>query len=363
VSRNEKLSWILLKGSPKEIGQTYGATFKEVFIAEAEALNESLKVYDPHSVEEARLRLLETLQKHFPYLVEEMNSIAEATDLEPEIIQLIHFKPTFGRIVKELKVLRTESIDSQNKDCSNIAFKESDRGPLLGKTLDGSSTSGPNRLMAKVFPEDGHGMLLMMYLGTLNVETGINDKGFAVGNSSIHFHSTNPGGISRNLMVRLLLQECANTEEGIEFLKKYSTVNRGYNFMLLDKDGNAANVERSPTDYCVRRPENGVVFCVNHCMCENMIRDERLATGKERYLNSRARWTNLQRIASKENFKMTLGMMKNILRNHAEPGGICQHGSAGMYTNTSFVHIPLEGRMLFTVGNPCRNEFQVISFN
>lgn len=366
MSRNRELYWITLEGNPKEIGWTYGSVFKEVFLKEAEVLKESLKLYDKQSVEGARLRLLKTLQKHFPYLIEEMNGIAEATGLPPKIVQLIHFKPTFSRVVRELKAPRTESAPPQccfhqEDSCSNIVFTDSDRGPLLGKTLDGSRI-GPKRLMAKLLPEKGCGMLIMMYLGTLNTETGINEEGFAVGNSSIHFHSINPKGISRNLLIRLLLQECSNTEEGIEFLKKYGPVNRGYNFMLLDKDGDAANVERSPIDYCIRRPQNGILFCVNHCVCEKMIRDERLATGRERYLNSKARWDNLKKITSRAGFTMTFEEMKRILRNHAVPGGICQHGSAGMYTNTAFIHIPLERKMLFTVGNPCQNEFQEMSF-
>jgi len=361
MDRHRDLSWIQLRGSPKEIGRTYGKAFKQIFIAHSEALRERLKFYDSVSLEEARLNQLETLQKHFPYLAEEMNGIAEATCLDPRIVQLAHV--TIDRVVKESIAPRPKLDGDQKNDCSNVIFTNSDRGPLLGKTLDGSSKNGPDRLMAKISPKNGHGMLVMMYLGKLNAETGVNEKGLAVGNSSIHFNSMNPRGINRQLLIRLLLQECANTEEGIEFLKKYGPINSGYNFMLLDKNGDAANVERSPTDYCIRRPRKGVLFCVNHCVCKNMTRDERPAMGMERHLNSKARWANFQSITSREDFEMAFETMKNILRNHASPGGICQHGFAGMYTSTSFILIPLERNMLFTVGNACQSEFQVLSFD
>jgi hypothetical protein len=134
----------------------------------------------------------------------------------------------------------------------------------------------------------------------------------------------------------------------------------GFHFALVDKTGNAAVVERSPTEMYVRRAEGKTIFCTNHTATPCMRKLE-LSRGPVGDKNSDERFANLQRITSSLDFKLTLDNMKNILRNHQIPGGICQHGELEMYTHRAYLAIPNECKLLVAPGSPCKHEFKEFS--
>jgi predicted choloylglycine hydrolase len=343
---NGKLLWVETAGSAFEIGRQYGEKVGNLLINQTENSVKRLKMrFESKSMEKAYRVMLDVLEHDFPYLVEEMRGMAARTKLDFKDVALSNLSAGFGAFIEE------------NEDCSNIIFVESDYGPIIGKTLDGSSPESGTAVVRLIQPLQGYTVLCETRINGISTETGINEKGLAVGESSLHFRTLNPRGIIRNILPRLLLQECANVEEGIQFLSKYPLLRYGFHFALVDKIGNAVVVERSPTEMYVRRAEGKTIFCTNHTATPCMRKLE-LSRGLVGDKNSDERFSNLQRITSSSDFTLTLDNMKNILRNHRVPGGICQHGELEMYTHRAYLAIPNEGKLLVAPGSPCKHEFK-----
>jgi predicted choloylglycine hydrolase len=89
---------------------------------------------------------------------------------------------------------------------------------------------------------------------------GMNETGLTCGLHLVSFRFPGPGFLA-SLIVRMILDRCATTEEAITFLHK---VPHGfcYNFSLLDSQGDGAVVEASPRNIAVRR--GGDLVCTNH---------------------------------------------------------------------------------------------------
>ena len=346
---NEKLLWAETTGSAFKMGQQYGEKLADRLKSFVQNSLKKLHTrFDPEPIEKAYRMMLDVLEHDFPHIVEEMRGMAAGAKLDFKDVALSNLSAGFGAFIEE------------NEGCSNIIFTESDYGPILGKTLDGSSPESDTAVVRLIRPQLGHTVLCETRIGGISTETGINDRGLSVGESSLHFRTINPRGIIRNILPRLLLQECANVEEGIQFLSKYPVLRYGFHFALVDKTGNAVVVERSPTEMYVRRAEGKTIFCTNHTATPCMRKLE-LSRGPVGDKNSDERFANLQRITSSLDFKLTLDNMKNILRNHQIPGGICQHGELEMYTHRAYLAIPNECKLLVAPGSPCKHEFKEFS--
>lgn len=89
---------------------------------------------------------------------------------------------------------------------------------------------------------------------------GMNEKGLVCGLHLVSFRFPGPGFLA-SLIVRMVLDRCASTEEAIAFLHK---VPHGfcYNFSILDSEGDGAVVEAAPRNVAVRRGSN--LACTNH---------------------------------------------------------------------------------------------------
>jgi len=346
---NDELLWVETAGSAFEIGQLYGDKLADRLKSFVQnSLKKLHRQFDPAPMDKAYQAMLDVLVHDFPYIVEEMRGIAAGAKLDFKDVALSNLSAGFGAFIEE------------NDCCSNIIFMESDHGPILGKTLDGSSPESDTAVVRLIRPQVGHTLLCKTRIGGISTETGVNDRGLAVGESSVHFPTINPKGIIRNILPRLLLQECADVEEGIQFLSRYPVLRHGFHFALVDKAGNAVIVERSPIEMYVRRAEGKTIFCTNHTATPCMRKME-LSRGLVGDKNSDERFANLQRITSSSDFKLTLDNMKNILRNHRVPGGICQHGELEMYTHRAYLAIPNECKLLVAPGSPCKHELKEFS--
>jgi isopenicillin-N N-acyltransferase-like protein len=337
---------IKTKGTSYEIGRQYGEKTRELLKEFVETtVNKIRSKYKSDPIEKAFQVMLNILEKDFSYLIEEMRGMAEGAKLDFKDVALANLRGGLGIFIEP------------DEGCSNIIFYKSDHGPILGKTLDGSKPESDTGVVRFIEYQNGRKILCETRIGGILTETGINDRGLAVGESSLHFYTVNPKGIIRNILPRLILEECTNVEEGIQFLSRYPVLRFGFHFALVDKTGNAAIVERSPTEMYVRRGNDQIIYCTNHTAtpCMRKLEKSRGPTGDK---NSDERYANLTRITSNSNFKMTLDNMKGILQNHRVPGGICQHGDLEMYTHRAYISVPAEGKLLVAAGTPCRNEFQ-----
>lgn len=363
---NEKLYYIKTQGKPFEIGLNYSEQLGQEYVLYCEMTVEKLKRrFENKLLEKAYGLMLKLYQHDFPYLIEEMRGMAEGAQLDFEKVALTNFSAGFGAYIKPKDNKKSDfgcpwgnlSLDHSDEDyCTNVIFPTSDSGPMMGCNLDGSTPEVSHGVVRFIQPLRGQTILCFSQTDGFNTIQGINNKGLAVGEASLHFPTINPMGIIRNHLPRLLLQECATVMEGIQFLSRYPVMRHGYHFSLLDKSGNAAVVERSPTEMYVRSSSDGPIFCTNHCATPSMRKLE-LSRGPIGDKNSDQRYKSLEQLTSQPNFKMTLNSLKEIIQYHKVPGGICQHGDLEMYTKRSFLAILNENKFLVSNGPGCANKY------
>ena len=87
---------------------------------------------------------------------------------------------------------------------------------------------------------------------------GMNEKGLAVGYNFVNTKNRADGFVC-NMIGRLLLERCANVDEGISLLKDIPH-KHSFNYVLLDKEQTVTAVEASPRNVAVR----DATACTNH---------------------------------------------------------------------------------------------------
>jgi isopenicillin-N N-acyltransferase-like protein len=358
--------YIETQGNPFEIGRDYAEQSGKDFVGYCKMMVEKLeRRFEKRLLEKAYGLMLKLYQHNFPYLIEEMRGMAEGARLDFETITLINFSAGFGTFIKPKNEDKSSFgcpwgnlslIDTESDGCTNVIFPKSDYGPIMGRTLDGSTSNLSAGVVRHIRPLNGNSVLCFTQLNGLSTVHGINNKGLAVGESSLHFPTLNPHGIIRNHLPRLMLQECATVTEGIQFLSRHPVMRHGFHFALLDKEGSAAIVERSPTEMYVRHSSDDPIFCTNHCSTPAMRKLE-LSRGPVGDKNSDERYKSLEQLTSQTDFKMTLNNLEKIIQYHKVPGGICQHGDLEMYTRRSFLVIPNQGKLLISNGPGCATKY------
>ncbi len=344
--KDKILIWVETSGNPAEIGFQYGSQLKDKLKEYCEIRTANIyKKYKKNILEKGKKVMLGVMEQEFPYIIKEMRGIAKGAEISYDDYSLSVISAGFSIFPKE------------SDECSNILFKESDHGPLLGKTLDGTTPDVATSVVRLIKPKNGITVLCLTRIDGISTETGLNNKGLALGESSLHFFTTNPRGIIRTLLLRPLLSECSSVEEGSQYLAAHPTIKDGFHYTMVDTGGNIAIAERSPIEYNVRRTESKVIYCTNHTASPWMRKLEK-SRGVEGDRNSDNRFQNLKNITSDDNFELSLKSMKKILRNHNIPGGICQHGNENLYTQKAYINIVNEGKLLVSPGPPCKNDFK-----
>ena len=362
----DKLLFIKAAGSPFRLGYEYSQQIRSEYQRFIEdSLNGLLQQFNVEDLNKVYSYISRQLKADFPYLIEELHGMAEGANLDFDSVAMANLAPAYGAFINRKDGQKSKFgcpvgigfDDFPGEGCTNIIFPESDGGPILGRTLDASTPELELGYVRLIAPEIGYRLICFTSVSGLITNSGVNEHGLGVGDASLHFPSVNPRGVIRNFLPRLILQNCANVEQGIQFLSKYPVIRHGYNFALVDKKGHAAIVERSPQEMYVRRSNGEVLFCTNHTVTPCMRKLE-LSRGEIGDKNSDERYAYLIQLTSTENFQKTFNSMKNLVCSHKVPGGICQHGELEMYTRRTFL-INCQNRKLFVTDGPaCQNEFK-----
>jgi predicted choloylglycine hydrolase len=363
----DKLVYIKAEGSPYRLGYQYSQQIRSTYRRFVDdTLGDLSQRFYAEDLKKVYSYISRQLNADFPYLIEELHGMAEGAKLDFDAVAMANLAPAYGVFINRKDGQRPKfgcpvglGFDdfTENDGCTNIIFPESDEGPILGRTLDASTPYLEVGYIRLIVPENGYKLLCFTSISGLITNSGVNEHGLGIGDASLHFPSVNPRGVIRNFLPRLILQNCANVEQGIQFLSKYPVMRHGYHFALVDKDGYAAIVERSPLEMYVRRSISEPIFCTNHAVTPCMRKLE-LSRGEIGDKNSDERYAHLKLLTSAENFQKTFNSMKNLVCSHRVPGGICQHGELQMYTRRTFLVSCRKRKFLVTDGPACQNEFR-----
>ncbi len=331
------------RGAPREVGRQHGETF-------GDSIRGYIETYCrfPHLPRERRaalaLECLERLEAFCPAPAEELRGIAEGAGLPLEDVCALNFQ----------NLLRFAPADDA---CSNIMFRASDRGPLLGKNADlGIDAPCYTALFAKRY-DNGLALAGYGYRGYVSLQ-GVTNRGLATGGSSVTLDEppARPSGLPDSMVMAALPHRCRTVEEAVKLLRDAPFFGKGVNVALLDASGDAAVVERSRTHFhVVRAGTKRWLACTNFLLSGR----KRLASSPAYVANAKARYEIISRLI-RDAEELTLDAMLAILRHRAADGvSICQRDEQlNMHSRPSYVAMPAERAVLLTDDYPDRSKFR-----
>ncbi|MGG4493844.1 C45 family autoproteolytic acyltransferase/hydolase [Brevibacillus reuszeri] len=344
------------EGSHREIGRQYGEACADLIrkhhdyaLARLEA---KVKIPSMQALEEAALRYREYVLKYAPFFDEEIQGISESTGL------------TLGEAY--LLQLRAElyyEFDS-NDECTTFAIQTeatADGTPLIGQNADLPNFYSEIGIVAEFVPDDGHTCLMLTPAGQISY-IGINKHGLGVFANFLTCDGWRVG------FPRYLLSRLALTKETVpEAIALVRSVHRASsrNLILLDKKGNAADLETTPTTDMLIEPVNGLLAHANHYIGQELLAEERL-TGTH-LDNSKTRYARMRSLLESHHGKLDAQAMQSILRDRgSEPYPLCRMpGDDGTdsITFASVIAEPSKGQLWIAIGPPNQFEYKCYSFS
>lgn len=226
-----------LKGRYKQMGFEQGMELKSLPMFEQQMAQQRGLTVHSNS-----LKAKELVESLCPNLFHELQGLAEGLDLDLDatIKQFSGYDLTFPAMGCTSMV--KEGFYVRNYDFSPALY---DGRFVITNPADGYATVGFSQQV----------------VGRLD---GMNERGLVVGLHFVNDQYRAPGFIATTI-VRMVLEQCADTEEAIAFIK---SVPHGYcyNFSITDQGGNNAIIEASPHNQVIHYPDT--LMCTNHFEAE-----------------------------------------------------------------------------------------------
>ncbi|MBL10260.1 MAG: hypothetical protein CL402_07075 [Acidiferrobacteraceae bacterium] len=343
--------YIQCKGSAYEIGKQHGELCPEAIRTSYKAWAPKNDLNTPEIRREIKLAK-KRLDQYFPELLEEMQGVADGASLSLDQILCMN---------TEFEFISTAHL---LPSCSNIGFKASEYGVLLGKTADWYPDNSHEFTMAQNFiPSDGYEFYHFGSAGALWSEGGLNKSGLAMVLNGLPTTGSPTNSVPTVALTRGVLQWCRDVKDAVAWLEKYDVLNWGFNLTLADKTGALCYVEVAPGQQAVFYPTKDYLIHTNHCLEKNvqetqLAPDETALIGYPDLLsNSRARYDNLMELVPGS--PRSLESMMAILRNRSTVGAISQAGeSHGLKTVYAVIVAPEAGILWGSEGFPPESLFQ-----
>ena len=170
-------------------------------------------------------------------------------------------------VIDESLPLLPVSIKVPSYGCSAYRSQDVDGNILMGRNYDFKLDT--SCLMVRCAPKDGYKSISFAALNNVSADVpetlskkmacltapfigidGINEKGVSIATLTLPseptIHNTGKPKLATSLLVRLVLDKAATTDEAIELIKQYdifSANGRDYHFIISDATGNSVAVE------------------------------------------------------------------------------------------------------------------------
>jgi len=139
------------------------------------------------------------------------------------------------------------------------------------------------------------------------------------------------------------------------------------NLVVAHREGEAIDVECTPGDQFFLYPKSGILTHSNHFLSPNLrVKD----TGKSLLPDTVIRNHRAFRLLQSKGGDLQFDTMKDVLKDHfGRPDSICRHRderlkpSEQWETLTSIIINLTEGRMFYTAGPPCSNQYESITMD
>lgn len=323
-----------LSGTPREQGRQHGEALATI-IAEIVGEIVTWDKWDPAKVD----RLLDTVRANIsvlaPYMLEEMEGIAEGSGLP------------FREILAHNAIA---DIWKVHEFCTATAWADTPDGPVLGKTNDIGQHHEKYHHPFVRRSGDLAPAVWATWPGSVWANCFVNGAGLAFGGGSLGMHARNMDGMPSNCMLRLIMDQCASGADVVDLCERVPTMHHPAHIVLAEAAGSVMALELTPEGVFVCQPPGGTVARGTNHFCPGPY-EGRDSAAPELVENSRRRFANLGRLA--QTLPHTVEGMMALIQDHSDTGQICQHGNTDMWSSTGYVAIPRQRRLLVGRGQPC----------
>jgi isopenicillin-N N-acyltransferase-like protein len=323
---------VRVRGTHREVGRQLG-------VATAETVRRAAAApFDDELVERYR----EITRQHLPWLVEELDGVAEGSGVEPLAV--------FAASIEELAAA-AEPAPSRCTDLAACGTATADGHVLVGHNND-LDASDEADVVAVEWSVPGEPTCFTLGVGPW-ISVGWNDAGLSLTGNELA-----PGdervGIPRLLQVRDVLTR-RSLDEAVEAVLHPARAS-SYNWVLAHRDGGLVNVEGTARDAELSEPRDGVIAHTNHYTNERLLPLER----STRVDGSSRRLRRAEQLLAERDGPVTTGWLRGALSDHEGP---CRHGDEdGTKTVFWCVADVTDGEITYGRGTPCTSQAAVYRF-
>ncbi|MFX0026863.1 MAG: C45 family autoproteolytic acyltransferase/hydrolase [Candidatus Hermodarchaeota archaeon] len=311
------------------------------------------------------------LQQLLPNQFEKMMALIKGAKIKKGIIYGAHFIEIMSGDPKS--IYKNPPIQA----CSMIfALPEatSDNSMIFGRNYDFPNVLQPFQIVREEIPENGYRNINFTQYPLTGCHMGMNEKGLAIGYNYGRSWKKDPldfrlKGIPGTFIVQEVLETCAETQEAVDFIVKFTGRANGCHYGLIDATGDTCVIETTSTRHAIRRPENNILAHTNHYQTQELknanlpeyVRFKMDDMDISPIESPKRRYNREIELLTKYNGQITMDIIKEILADHdnREPDDftVCTHGpSAG--TLGSIILFPLKKEFWVTDSHPCNSKYE-----
>lgn len=366
MAAGDPIPIVRVRGSHREVGRQIGEATADVVrraVAFAPDQVPAGRTLDEQLQLAARYR--EVTAASLPWLVDELDGVAEAAAVDPLAL--------FAASIEEIWARRPSQVGNRATGASAAAARGREDRATAGRcsdlvatapaTSDGHTWIAHTNDLSAATEEDLVAIEWMVPGGPVAFTVGIgpwisvgwNSAGLALSGNELTPNDEQVG-VPRLLMVREQLTKRTVAEATAAALRTDRA--SSYNTVLADATGGVTNVEGSATDAEVTEPDAlGTLVHTNHFACARMRAFEGdLAYARRSAIRYERAAALLAEGAATPGSVTPEVLLSFLADHHSAPDSICRHAVPGVSTKTVFWALTdvNEGRVTFGRGNPCR---------
>jgi isopenicillin-N N-acyltransferase like protein len=344
------------KGTPRQIGEQYGESCKELIKLHREYAIERLRksVFIPsiESLERAALEYRPFVKTYAPFFDEEIEGLAAGAGISLGEAYFL-----------QLRAEIYQHFDTTD-ECTTFAVSPeatSNGTPLIGQNADLPSFYKEIGVVMEAIPDSGPSTLMLTPAGQISY-IGINNRRMGVFANFLVCDGWRVG-FPRYLLSRLALTR--NTlAEAIEVIQNAQRAS-SRNFIMMDESGRSIDLETIPLRTRSIEASNGLLAHSNHFIADDLWNEER--KHGEDLENSHIRLKRMQELLQSNHGRIDVEVMQGIMRDReTAPHTLCRRpGDFGKdsITFASVIAEPSNGKLWVAIGPPHEYEYKCYQFS
>ncbi len=346
-------------GTHREIGRQFGEATRNLIWQHRDLAVTRLGTQSGVGGEQAlaaALRYRPFVQQYAPFLDEEIIGVAEGAGLSLAEAYLLQLRA---------ELANTAGLyDELGDECTTFAVlaeQTSNGQPLIGQNADLPAFYRHIGVVIEIVSDDHPPVLMLTPAGQVSY-IGINGNGLGVCANFLTCDGWRLG-FPRYLLSRLALTH-DTVDAAIAAIDRVPRAS-SRNLLLLDAQGNAADLETTPTQSARLRPGLGFIAHANHYVAPTLLGEERYADGPRE--NSCIREGRMIELLAVNRGQLDAGLMQEILRDRATAPDTLSRApeddpTRDVITFASVIAEPARGQMWIAVGPPHEHPYRCYGF-